>query len=58
LDTTSLLFELASLLGGAACYEISVGPLQETVEIITNFVCSETPGDSTRMRGQTANEIH
>jgi hypothetical protein len=39
-DSTSLLFELATLIGNAECYEISVGPLHETLEIITKLVCS------------------
>jgi hypothetical protein len=45
-DSTRLLFELASMLVNADCYQITIGPLKEMVDLITNMVCNETVSDS------------
>jgi hypothetical protein len=51
-DSTKLLFDLASLLGNADCYQITVGPLKEMVEVISNLVCNETSSNSHGMKSQ------
>jgi hypothetical protein len=38
-DSTSLLYELASLIKDADCYQLTVGPLKEMVDVISNIVC-------------------
>jgi hypothetical protein len=51
-DSTKLLFDLASLLGKSDCYQITVGPLKEMVEVISNLVCNETSSNSHGMKSQ------
>jgi len=38
-ESTKLLFDLASLIKDADCYQLTVGPLTEMVDVITNIVC-------------------
>jgi hypothetical protein len=40
-DSTRLLFELTSLLGNTECYQITIGPLKEMVDVIVNLVQGE-----------------
>jgi hypothetical protein len=51
-DSTKLLFDLASMLGNADCYQITVGPLKEMIDVISSLVCSETVGNSLRTKSQ------
>jgi hypothetical protein len=40
-DSTRLLYDLASLIKEADCYQLTVGPLKEMVDVISNIVRSE-----------------
>ena len=51
-DSTRILFEIASLLENTECYQITLGPLTEMVNVITNLVCKERINNSIGMKCQ------
>ena len=38
-DSTRLVYELASLIKDADCYQLTIGPLKEMIDVISNIVC-------------------
>jgi hypothetical protein len=51
-DSTRLMFELASLLRNAECYQITVGQLNEMVNVITDLVCTKAINNTFGMKCQ------